>query len=135
MSASDLRAFRRRTGVSRSSARWRSAVAWRAVSSGSRCAGPSRRGWCKVDKLAQAQAVAPAVADYQPTDPQIAWHLARFIEEVRSIPADPVVLRHDWLDAYNYVTDKGALALNDYARPTIPSRRSGRCKCRSRWRA
>src|SRR5206468_9474436 len=67
----------------------------------------------QVDKLGQAQAVAPAVADYQPTDPQIAWHLARFIEEVRSIPADPVVLRQDWLDAYNYVTDKGALALND----------------------
>src|SRR5665213_4395353 len=42
----------------------------------------------QVDKLGQAQAVSPAVADYQPTDPQIAWHLARFIEEVRSIPAD-----------------------------------------------
>ena len=37
----------------------------------------------QVDKLGQAQAVAPAVADYRPTDPQIAWHLARFIEEVR----------------------------------------------------
>ena len=55
-------------------------------------------------------------ADYRPTDPEIAWHLARFITEVRGIPADPVVLRQDWLDAYNYVTDKGALALNDYAR-------------------
>src|ERR1700759_4974694 len=37
----------------------------------------------QVDKLGQAQAVAPAVADCQPTDPQIAWHLARFITEVR----------------------------------------------------
>jgi type IV secretion system protein VirB5 len=27
-----------------------------------------------------------------------------------------VVLRQNWLDAYNYVTDKGALALNAYAR-------------------
>src|SRR6202020_1758800 len=74
----------------------------------------------QVDKLGQAQAVAPAVADYQPTDPQIAWHLARFVEEVRSIPADPVVLRQNWLDAYNYVTDKGGLALNDYARTNDP---------------
>lgn len=57
----------------------------------------------QVDRLGQAQ----AVADYRPTDPQIAWHLARFVEEVRSIPADPVVLRQDWLYAYNYVTDKG----------------------------
>ena len=80
----------------------------------------------QVDKLGQAQAVAPAVADYQPTDPQIAWHLARFIEEVRSIPADPVVLRQNWLDAYNYVTDKGALALNDYARANDPFSKIGK---------
>ena len=80
----------------------------------------------QVDKLGQAQAVAPAIADYRPTDPQIAWHLARFIEEVRSIPADPVVLRQNWLDAYNYVTDKGALALNDYARTSDPFSKVGK---------
>jgi type IV secretory pathway TrbF-like protein len=73
-----------------------------------------------------AQAVSPATADYQPTDPQVAWHLARFVEEVRSIPADPVVLRQDWLDAYNYVTDKGALALNDYARTSDPFSKVGK---------
>jgi type IV secretory pathway TrbF-like protein len=27
----------------------------------------------EVDKLGQAQAVSPAIADYRPTDPQIAW--------------------------------------------------------------
>jgi type IV secretion system protein TrbF len=74
----------------------------------------------QVDKLGQAQAVAPAIADYRPTDAQIAWHLARFVEEVRGAPSDPVVLRQNWLDAYDYVTDKGALALNDYARSTDP---------------
>jgi type IV secretion system protein VirB5 len=79
----------------------------------------------QVDKLGQAQAIAPAVADYRPTDPQIAWHLARFIEEVRGVPADPVVLRRDWLDAYNYVTDKGALTLNDYARTDDPFAKIG----------
>jgi len=79
----------------------------------------------EVDKLGEAKAVAPAVADYRPTDPQIAWHLARFIEEVRSIPADPIVLRRDWLDAYDYVTDKGALALNDYARTDDPFAKLG----------
>src|SRR6202000_15370 len=80
----------------------------------------------QVDKLGQAQAVAPAVADYSPPDPQIAWHLARFITEVRSIPADPVVLRQNWLDAYNYVTDKGALALGDYARTNDPFSKIGK---------
>ena len=80
----------------------------------------------QVDRLGQAQAVAPATADYRPTDPQIAWHLARFVEDVRGIPADPVVLRQNWLDAYNYVTDKGALSLNDYARNSDPFSKIGK---------
>jgi len=80
----------------------------------------------EVDKLGQAQAVAPAVADYHPTDPQIAWYLAHFIKEVRSIPADPIVLRQDWLDAYNFVTSKGALALDDYARTSDPFSKIGK---------
>jgi type IV secretion system protein TrbF len=82
----------------------------------------------EIDKLGQAQAVAPATADYRPTDPQIAWHLARFIEAVRSIPADPIVLRRQWLDAYDYVTDKGALALNDYARSADPFAQIGKAQ-------
>ena len=82
----------------------------------------------QVDRLGQAQAISPATADYRPTDPQIAWHLARFIEEVRSIPADPVVLRRNWLEAYDYVTDKGALALNDYARTADPFAQIGKAE-------
>jgi type IV secretion system protein VirB5 len=82
----------------------------------------------QVDRLGQAQAVAPAVADYRPTDPQIAWYLARFIEQVREVPADPVVLRKNWLEAYNYVTDKGALALNDYARTSDPFAQIGKAQ-------
>jgi type IV secretion system protein VirB5 len=80
----------------------------------------------QIDKFGQAQAVAPATADYRPTDPQIAWHLAHFVEEVREIPADPIVLRQNWLDAYNYVTDKGALALNDFARTSDPFTKVGK---------
>ena len=60
------------------------------------------------------------VADYQPTDPQIAFHLARFIEDVRGLPADAIVLRQDWLRAYDFTTDRGAAALNDYARTNDP---------------
>jgi type IV secretion system protein VirB5 len=80
----------------------------------------------EIDKLGQAQAIAPAVADYRPTDPQIAWHLAHFIENVRSIPADPVIVRQNWLSAYDFVTDKGAAALNDYARANDPFSKIGK---------
>jgi type IV secretion system protein VirB5 len=124
-----------RIGSARVQARnWRLAVFGALLISGGLAAGlvwQSVRGtvtpWVvQIDKLGQAQAVAPAVADYRPTDPQIAWHLARFIEEVRRIPADPVVLRHDWLEAYRFVTDRGALALNDYARTSDPFGRVGK---------
>jgi len=74
----------------------------------------------QVDRLGQAQAVAPADGNYQPTDPQIAFHLARFIEEVRGLPADAIVLRQDWLRAYDFTTDRGAAALNDFARHNDP---------------
>ena len=74
----------------------------------------------QVDKLGQAQAVAPATADYKPTDPQVAWHLARFIEQVRSIPVDPIIVRQNWLRAYDWTTDRGAAALNEYARANDP---------------
>ena len=80
----------------------------------------------EVDKLGAARTVAPAEAGFRPSDPQIAWHLAHFIGQVRSLPADPVVLRQNWLEAYNFVTDKGALALNDYARAAEPFGRIGR---------
>ena len=80
----------------------------------------------QVDNLGQAQAVAPAVADYRPTDPQIAYHLARFIEQVRGLPADPIVVRQNWLDAYDYTTDKGAAVLNDYASKNDPFARIGK---------
>ncbi len=80
----------------------------------------------QVDRLGQSQAVAPAVADYRPTDPQIAWHLARFIEQVRSIPADPIIVRQNWLRAYDFTTDRGALALNDYARSNDPFTKVGK---------
>ena len=74
----------------------------------------------QIDRLGQAQAVAPADGNYQPTDPQIAFHLARFIEDVRGLPADAIVLRQDWLRAYDFTTDRGAAALNDFARHNDP---------------
>ena len=80
----------------------------------------------QVDKFGEAQAVAPADAGYNPTDPQIAFHLARFIEQVRAIPADPIIVRENWLRAYDFTTDKGALALSNYARANDPFAKIGK---------
>jgi type IV secretion system protein TrbF len=80
----------------------------------------------EVDRLGQAQTVAPANSAYQPTDPQIAFHLARFVEHVRGLPMDAIVLRQDWLRAYDFTTDRGAAALNDYARANDPFAKLGK---------
>ena len=79
-----------------------------------------------VDRLGEAQAVAPADAEYRPTDPQIAWHLGRFIANVRSRSLDPVLMRENWLSAYDFATKRGALFLGEYARADDPFSDVGR---------
>jgi type IV secretion system protein VirB5 len=80
----------------------------------------------QIDQLGEARAIAPATADYTPSDPHIAWYLARFIKDVRAAPADPVVVRQSWLQAYDFTTTAGAAALNDYARANDPFARLGK---------
>jgi type IV secretory pathway TrbF-like protein len=74
----------------------------------------------EVDQLGEARAVTPANADFRPTDPQIAWHLGRFISNIRSRSLDAVLMRENWLSAYDFVTDRGALFLGEYARSANP---------------
>ncbi|OYV27717.1 MAG: hypothetical protein B7Z82_04565, partial [Halothiobacillus sp. 20-54-6] len=56
----------------------------------------------------------------------MAHHIARFVTLVRSLSIDPIVVRQNWLDAYDYTTDKGAAVLNDYARVNDPFARIGK---------
>jgi len=73
----------------------------------------------------QVRAVGEAATPYKPNDAQIAYHLARFLTDVRSLSIDPIVVRQNWLEAYNYTTDTGAATLNDYARSNDPFARVG----------
>lgn len=79
----------------------------------------------EVDKLGEARSVAPAGRDYNPSDPQIAWHLARFVTAIRTVSLDPVLMRRDWLSAYDQVTPRGARMLDQYARAARPFERIG----------
>lgn len=67
-----------------------------------------------------ARAVKPATQSYQPTDAQIAFHLSAFIQNVRARSIDPVILRKNWLQAYDFATSRAANSLNDYARKNNP---------------
>lgn len=79
----------------------------------------------QVDKFGAVQAVGPAIQNYVPTDAEIAWYLARFVSDVRSLSLDPVVVRKNWLEAYDYATDHGAVFLNQYAQANDPFKAVG----------
>ena len=80
----------------------------------------------EVDQAGQVRAVGEAATPYRPNDAQIAYHLAHFVVLVRSLSIDPIVVRQNWLDAYDYTTDRGAAVLNDYARTNAPFARIGK---------
>jgi type IV secretory pathway TrbF-like protein/sugar phosphate permease len=77
----------------------------------------------EVDRLSEARAVNPS--GDAPSDAQIAYFLVRLIKNVRSLSTDPIVVRSNWMDALNYLTDQGALALNNCARDANPFMRIG----------
>jgi type IV secretion system protein VirB5 len=79
----------------------------------------------EVDRSGQIRAVGEAITPYRPSDAQIAFHLAHFISDVRSLATDPVVVRQSWLAAYGFTTDQGAVSLNEYARANDPFSRIG----------
>ena len=69
----------------------------------------------EVDKTGQVRAIGEAATPYRPADAQVAYHLAH-----------PIVVRQNWLDAYDYTTDRGAAVLNDYAHTNDPFARVGK---------
>ena len=79
----------------------------------------------QVDKFGAVQAIGPAIQNYSPTDAEIAWYLSRFVTDVRSLSLDPIVVRRNWLEAYDYATDHGALFLNQYAQANDPFKAVG----------
>ena len=79
----------------------------------------------EVERGGTIRAVAPAVESYDPSDAQIAAELARFIQYVREVSTDPVVVKQNWLKAYDYATDRAAQTLNGYARENDPFAKIG----------
>jgi len=69
--------------------------------------------------------IGPAIENYKPSDAQIAFHLAGFIEKVRSLSIDPIVVRQNWLKAYDFATARAANTLNDFARENDPFSKVG----------
>jgi type IV secretion system protein VirB5 len=80
----------------------------------------------EANQTGEARLVGPASSAYVPSDAQISWHLARFIEMVRGLPSDPIVVRQNWLRAYDWTTQAGAQALNAMAKSDDPFSKVGK---------
>lgn len=80
----------------------------------------------EIKQNGSVQAIAKAEKLYQPTDAQIAYHLAQLIKNFRELSTDPVVVRKNWLTAYNYVTGDAANTLSENARKNSPFQQIGK---------
>jgi len=69
----------------------------------------------QVDRLGQVQTVGPAAKGYTPTDAEVRAALGRFVEDVRSISSDPVVVGKAWDRAYAYAEGDAARYITAYA--------------------
>lgn len=80
----------------------------------------------EIDKLGQAAYMGRSGLDsahHRISEASRRYHLARFIEDVRSLPADTVVVKQQWEDAYTLLTPQAANVLSDHARRNPPTER------------
>jgi type IV secretory pathway TrbF-like protein/sugar phosphate permease len=78
-----------------------------------------------VEHLGTVRGILRVNQPYQPSDALVSYFISQFIEDVRSLSMDPVVVYAKWRRAYRYLTDRGARTLNDYASKTDPFSKIG----------
>lgn len=65
-----------------------------------------------------------AYNNYKPSDASVKYHLRRFVNNTRMITSDQAVLKGNWLDAYNFVTQNARNTLNGYVQNSNPFERA-----------
>jgi type IV secretion system protein TrbF len=79
----------------------------------------------EVNQQGAVSVVGKAEQTYQPSLSTIKYFVSQFVTWIRSIPVDPVVLRQNFLNSYNYVTPKGKNTLSAYAQEQDPFKKLG----------
>jgi type IV secretion system protein VirB5 len=80
----------------------------------------------EVSQWGQTERITALDGRYEPTQAQIGHALATWIRNVRAKSVDPIVIRQNWLAAYDYVTPKTASFLNSWAQVHDPFADVGR---------
>lgn len=74
----------------------------------------------QVEKSGQVINVAPLMRNYTPTGAEQEYFLAYFIQLIRSVPLDPVVAKQNWMNAYQFLTQRASQQLNTLMREDNP---------------
>jgi len=80
----------------------------------------------EVSQWGQTQRITALDGRYEPTEAQIGHALAGWIRNVRAKSVDPVVIRQNWLAAYDLATPRTASFLNSWAQAHDPFAEVGR---------
>ncbi len=73
-----------------------------------------------VDSIGRIGAVRLLGNTYEPSKAEIGYFLGNFVKKIRSKSIDPVVMRKNWLEAYNYISLEAKPVLDEYANKTSP---------------
>jgi type IV secretion system protein VirB5 len=79
----------------------------------------------EVASWGQTEKITAIGGRYEPSDAQVGYALAGWIRDVRSKSIDPIVLRQNWLRAYDLLTPRGATFLNAWAQAHDPFAEAG----------
>ena len=80
----------------------------------------------EVSQWGQTQRITAIGGRYEPTEAQVGHALAEWVRDVRGKSVDPVVIRQNWLYAYDLVTPKAGGFLNAWAQTHDPFAEVGR---------
>lgn len=80
----------------------------------------------EVSDWGQTQRITALDGRYRPTEAQIGHALAGWVRDVRGKSIDPVVIRQNWLRAYDLMTPRAAAFLNGWAQAHDPFAEAGR---------
>lgn len=79
----------------------------------------------EVASWGQTERITAIDGRYEPTQAQVGYALAEWIRDVRGKSIDPVVIRQDWLKAYDLVSPRAAEFLNAWAQTHDPFAEAG----------
>ncbi|ANF54087.1 conjugal transfer protein TrbF [Brevundimonas diminuta] len=80
----------------------------------------------EVSDWGETQRITAIGGRYQPSEAQIGHALGGWIRDVRSKSIDPIVIRQNWLRAYDLMTPRAAAFLNAWAQAHDPFAEVGR---------